>query len=37
MIVTFPVDQGEFDARKSLTVTVQPYDQKPIVLKEAER
>ncbi len=34
VIVTFPVDQGEFNARKSLTVTVQPYDQKPIVLKE---
>jgi hypothetical protein len=35
VIVTFPVDQGEFDTRKSLTVTVQPYDQKAIVLKEA--
>ena len=35
VIVTFPIDQGEFDTRKSLTVTVQPYDQKPIVLKEA--
>lgn len=35
VIVTFPVDQAEFDTRKSLTVTVQPYDQKPIVLKEA--
>jgi hypothetical protein len=35
VIVTFPIDQGEFAARKSLTVTVQPYDQKPIVLKEA--
>jgi hypothetical protein len=35
VIVTFPVDQGEFETRKSLTVTVQPYDQKPIVLKEA--
>ncbi len=37
VIVTFPVDKGQFEARKSLTVTVQPYDQKPIVLKEAER
>lgn len=37
VVVTFPVDQGQFDARKSLTVTVQPYDEKPIVLKEAER
>ncbi len=35
VIVTFPIDQGEFDTRKSLTVTVVPYDQKPIVLKEA--
>jgi hypothetical protein len=35
VVVTFPVDQGEFDTRKGLTVTVEPYDQKPIVLKEA--
>jgi len=35
VIVTFPVDAGQFQARKSLTVTVEPYDQKPIVLKEA--
>lgn len=35
VVVTFPIDKGEFDTRKSLTVTVQPYDQKPIVLKEA--
>ena len=28
VIVTFPVDKGQFQARKSLTVTVQPYDQK---------
>jgi hypothetical protein len=34
VIVTFPVDQAQFDARKSLTVTIQPYDQKEIVLKE---
>jgi len=34
VIVTFPVDAGQFQARKSLTVTVEPYDQKPIVLKE---
>jgi hypothetical protein len=37
LVVTFPVDQGQFDARKSLTVTVQPYDEKPIVLKELGR
>jgi hypothetical protein len=35
VIVTFPVDQSEFDTRKSLTVTIEPYDQKAIVLKEA--
>ena len=35
VIVTFPIDQGSSTARKSLTVTVQPYDQKAIVLKEA--
>lgn len=34
VIVTFPVDKAEFDARKSLTVTITPYDQKDIVLKE---
>lgn len=37
VIVSFPVDQGQFDARKSLTVTIEPYDQSPIVLKEAGR
>jgi len=37
VIVTFPVDKAEFDTRKSLTVTVQPYDQKAIVLKETAR
>jgi hypothetical protein len=35
VIVSFPVDKAVIDARKSLTVTVQPYDQNPIVLKEA--
>lgn len=35
VIVSFPIDQSEFSTRKSLTVTVQPYDEKPIVLKEA--
>lgn len=34
VLVSFPVDQAQFDARKSLTVTIQPYDQKEIVLKE---
>ena len=37
VVVTFPIDDGQFAARKSLTVTVQPYDQKAIVLKEAAR
>jgi hypothetical protein len=35
IIVTFPVDRSQFDARESLTVTIQPYDQKAIVLKQA--
>ena len=35
VIVTFPVDKVEFEGRKSLTVTIQPYDQRDIVLKEA--
>jgi len=35
VVVSFPVDQAQFDARKSLTVTIQPYDQKAVVLKEA--
>ena len=35
VLVSFPADKALIDARKSLTVTVQPYDQKPIVLKEA--
>jgi hypothetical protein len=35
VIVSFPVDKALVDARKSLTVTIQPYDQKAIVLKEA--
>jgi hypothetical protein len=35
VIVTFPVDKVQFDGRKSLTVTIEPYDQKDVVLKEA--
>jgi hypothetical protein len=34
VMVAFPIDRAQFDARKSLTVTIQPYDQKEIVLKE---
>jgi hypothetical protein len=37
VIVSFPVGKDQFDARKSLTVTVEPYDQRPVVLKEAGR
>lgn len=35
VIVSFPIDKALLDTRKSLTVTIQPYDQKAIVLKEA--
>lgn len=35
VIVTFPVDQAQFENRKSLTVTIEPYDESPLVLKEA--
>ena len=34
VLVTFPITQPQFAARKDLTVTVEPYDQKPIVLHE---
>jgi hypothetical protein len=34
VMVTFPVTQQQFDARKDLTVTIQPYDQRAIVLHE---
>jgi hypothetical protein len=32
LIVSFPVSVDEFNARKSLTVTIDPYDQKPLVI-----
>jgi len=33
MVVSFPVTKQDFDQRKSLTVTIQPYDQPlPVVL-----
>jgi hypothetical protein len=35
VIVTFPITKDQFDSRKSLTVTVEPYDQRPVVLKES--
>jgi len=34
VIVSFPVNKAQFEGRKSLTVTIEPYDQQPIVLKE---
>jgi len=34
VMVSLPVTQQQFDARKDLTVTIQPYDQAPIVLHE---
>ncbi len=34
VVFSFPVTKQQFDARKSLSVTVQPYDEpKPVVLK----
>jgi len=34
VMVTFPIAQQQFEARQDLTVTIEPYDQKPIVLHE---
>jgi len=34
VLVSFPVTKEQFDARKELTVTIEPYDQNPIVLRE---
>ncbi|HZP24908.1 MAG TPA: hypothetical protein VFB04_15795 [Terriglobales bacterium] len=34
VMVTFPITQQQFDARKDLTVTIEPYDQRPVVLHE---
>jgi hypothetical protein len=34
VMVSFPVNQQQFDARKDLSVTIEPYDQKAIVLRE---
>jgi hypothetical protein len=34
VLVSFPVTKEQFDARKDLTVTIEPYDQNPIVLRE---
>jgi hypothetical protein len=34
IIVSFPITKDVFDSRQSLTVTVEPYDGLPIVLKK---
>jgi len=34
VLVSFPVTKEQFDARKELSVAIEPYDQKPIVLQE---
>ncbi|HTV65036.1 MAG TPA: DUF4352 domain-containing protein [Bryocella sp.] len=34
VVVTFPITQQQFEARKDLTVTIEPYDQRPIELHE---
>ena len=34
VLVAFPVAKEQFDARKDLNVTVVPYDQNSIVLRE---
>jgi len=34
VMVTLPITQQQFDSRKDLTVTIDPYDQKPIVLHD---
>ena len=35
LIVSFPLSEQQFDSRKDLTVTIEPYDQRPIILREA--
>lgn len=35
MMVTFPVSKQAFDARTGLTVTVDAYDRRPLVVREA--
>ena len=32
IVVGFPITKEQFDARKSLTVTIEPYDNKPVTL-----
>jgi hypothetical protein len=32
IVFSFPVTKDQFEKRKTLTVTIQPYDQKPVIL-----
>jgi hypothetical protein len=32
IVVSFPITKEQFDARKSLTVTIQPFDNRPVTL-----
>jgi hypothetical protein len=32
IVVSFPITKEQFDARKSLTVTIEPFDNKPVTL-----
>lgn len=34
VLVSFPVTREQFDARKELDITIEPYDQKSVVLRE---
>jgi hypothetical protein len=34
VLVSFPVTKEQFETRKDLNVTIEPYDQNPIVLRE---
>ena len=35
VLVSFPVTKEQFEARKDLDVTIEPYDQNPIVLRQS--
>jgi hypothetical protein len=32
VVVSFPITKDQFDARKSLTVTIEPFDNRPVTL-----
>jgi len=34
IVVSFPITKDEFDARKSLTVTIEPFDNRPVTLSK---